>query len=321
MGVFTRLTEEDIRSALVYFSAGKLIAYEGVAEGVENTNYRVTTAAGQFALTIFEGRTEIAELPFFLGFMEHLSRQGIPCPVPLSGCQGKVMTLAGKPAGMQTWLAGAWPRQPNAIQAKALGQLLGRMHQKAVDFGRSRENQEGPASFARMLEPIKHRLGEIDQHLPDIMAGEIANLDPDRWKTLPTGQIHADLFPGNVLFVGNKIAGVIDFYFACTEALSLDLAIALNAWGFRRGKFQPQLFAAILAGYAGQRKLSELECECLPWTLRVGALRFLLSRSADWLNPRAGTLATKKNPHEYMDILEFHRARSRLADYLDIKDG
>ncbi|WP_439596319.1 homoserine kinase [Falsiroseomonas sp.] len=314
MAVYTEVTDEALRAFLADFEIGDLVAFRGIAEGVENSNYALRTTRGDFVLTLYEKRVDPAELPYFLGLMEHLARAGLACPTPVRGRDGSALReLAGRPAAICTFLEGVWPRRVRPEHLAPLGDALARLHAASADFPGNRPNALGPAGWAPLLEACRGRgdevqnglMAELDRHLAEILAAWPAA------GALPVGQIHADMFPDNVFFLADaagkpRVSGVIDFYFACTDLLAYDIAVCLNAWCFEPdGAFNLTKARAMLHAYQALRPLSEAERAALPALCRGAAIRFLLTRLYDWTHTPADALVTRKDPLEYLRKLRF----------------
>ena len=308
MAVYTEVTDEALAAFLGGYGLGTAVAFRGIAEGVENSNFQLRTTAGDYILTLYEKRVDPAELPWFLGLMEHLAVQGITCPQPVRGRDGTSLRhLAGRPACITTFLPGVWPRRVRPEHCAPLGDALARLHLAGAGYAPTRANALGPASWAPLLARSGARADEVQ---PGLMAELAAALDgivagwPDG---LPRGHIHADLFPDNVFFLDGRLSGIIDFYFAATDLLAYDVAVCLNAWCFEPDfSFNVTRARALLGAYAAVRPLSDMECAALPVLCRGAALRFLLTRLYDWLNTPPGALVTRKDPVEYLRRLRFH---------------
>jgi homoserine kinase type II len=250
-----------------------------------------------------------ADLPFFLGFMDHLAAKGIACPTPIHGRDGKALReLAGRPAAIVSYLAGVWPRRITTMHCAGLGRAMALLHLAGRDYPRGRINALSLDGWRRLHEQVHARADEVAPGLAAKIAGEIDALTA-RWPVgLPEGIIHADLFPDNVFFLGDKVSGIIDFYFACNDALAYDLAICLNAWCFEPdGDFNITKARQMLSAYREVRPITDSELAALPWLARGAALRFLLTRTYDWLNRPAGAWVKPKNPLEYLKKLNFHQ--------------
>jgi homoserine kinase type II len=317
MAVYTDVTAEDLSRFLADYDVGELLSYKGIAEGVENSNFLVHTGRGYFILTLYERRVAEADLPFFLGLMEHLASRGINCPQPVKSKAGKTLGhLAGRPAAVVTFLEGMWLRRPSAAHCAALGEALARLHLAGGDFPMRRKNALSVAGWRQLFESCRERAHEVRRDLTEIVAAELDALQRDWPEGLPDGVIHADLFPDNVFFLGDRLSGLIDFYFACTDTLVYDVAICLNAWCFEADhSYNVTKGRALLTSYAKVRPLSQREWDKLPLLARGAALRFLLTRLVDWLDVPPGALVRPKDPLEYARKLRFHQMVTSARDY------
>jgi len=317
MAVYTDVAAEDLARFLAGYDIGELLSYKGIAEGVENSNFLVHTGAGSFILTLYEKRVVAADLPFFLGLMEHLAARGITCPQPVKNRQGGMLgTLAGRPAALVTFLEGMWMRRISNAHCAAVGEALAKLHLAGRDFKMKRPNALGMESWRPLYQQAKDRGDSVREGLCDAIAKELSALEKSWPRDLPQGVIHADLFPDNVFFLGDKLSGLIDFYFACTDALAYDVSVCLNAWCFETDHaFNVTKGRALLKGYAQVRPLSPQERDCLPVLSRGSALRFLLTRLVDWLAVPDGALVRPKDPLEYFRKLRFHQSVKDAAEY------
>jgi homoserine kinase type II len=317
MAVYTDVAAEDLAPFLAGYDIGELLAYKGIAEGVENSNFLVHTGRGYFILTLYERRVAARDLPFFLGLMEHLAGRGITCPQPVKNRAGETLgTLAGRPAAIVTFLDGMWIRRPGAAHCAALGEALALLHLAGADFTMQRENALSVAGWRQLYESCGERANAVQRDLKAVLAAELELLEREWPRGLPQGVIHADLFPDNVFFLGDRLSGLIDFYFACTDTLVYDVAICLNAWCFESDhSFNVTKGRALLASYAKTRPLSQPEWEKLPLLARGAALRFLLTRLVDWLDVPPGALVRPKDPIEYLRKLRFHQKAKSARDY------
>ena len=309
MAVYTEISDEELAAFIAEYDIGEVSACKGIAEGVENSNYLLQTDAGIFILTIYEKRVSAEDLPFFLGLLGHLAARNIPCPTPLRGRDGKALRrLADKPAAIVTFLKGVWPKRPLPAHCGELGAALARMHLAGRDFNMHRANDLSVDGWRRLVQATAEHANEVEEGLADEIAREYAELEA-HWPTdLPSGVIHADLFPDNVFFLAERLSGLIDFYFACNDAFAYDLAICLNAWCFEnRAEFNITKARWLLQGYRQVREIEAAELEALPCLARGAALRFLLTRLYDWLNQVDGALVKPKDPLEYLGKLQFHR--------------
>jgi homoserine kinase type II len=318
MAVYTDVAADELAEFLGAYDIGELLSYKGIAEGVENSNFLLHTTSGYFILTLYEKRVAKNELPFFLGLMTHLASRGIICPEPLTNKNGEALsTLAGRPAVIINFLEGIWPRKPNAAHCAGVGQALARMHLAGVDFPLSRANALSVAGWRPLFDQAAARADEVQHGLRAFIEAELDHLEANVWpKNLPQGVIHADLFPDNVFFLGEKVSGIIDFTFACNDMLAYDVAICLNAWCFESDySFNVTKARAFLGAYGRERPLSGAERDALPLLARGAALRFLLTRLVDFLNVPAGALVRPKDPLEYARKLRFQQGVGSMRDY------
>jgi len=317
MAVYTDISEDELSAFLRQYAAGELLSYKGIAEGTENSNYLLHTSTASFILTLYERRVDRADLPFFLGLMEHLAKKGVSCPLPVKRLDGALIgELAGRPAALITFLEGMWMRRPTAQHCQAVGRALAGLHQAAADFPTRRENALGPAGWHRLWEGTRARADEVEPGLTREVEADFAVLSSGWPSDLPSGIIHADLFPDNVFFLGGELSGLIDFYFACNDLLAYDIAICLNAWCFEKdASYNLTKGAALLAGYQEVRPLEREEIEALPLLARGAALRFMLTRLHDWLTIPDGALVNKRDPLEYLRRLRFHRQVAAATEY------
>jgi len=317
MAVYTDVAAEDLSAFLADYDLGELLAYKGIAEGVENSNFLVHASRGYFILTLYEKRVAPHDLPFFLGLMEHLASRGLTCPQPVKNRHGSVLgTLAGRPAAVVTFLDGMWIRRPNAGHCAAVGDALARLHLAGSDFALKRKNALSVEGWRPLSQAAGGRADRLQPGLGQAVAAELDHLERHWPRELPQGVIHADLFPDNVFFLGRELSGLIDFYFACTDTLAYDIAICLNAWCFEPDhSYNVTKGRALLQAYGKARPLSGAERMHLPLLARGAALRFLLTRLVDWLDMPPGALVRPKDPLEYFRKLRFHQAARSVADY------
>ncbi len=309
MAVYTEVSDIDLEAFLADYDLGRLLAFKGIAEGVENSNFFLHTELGSFILTLYEKRVAAKDLPFFLGLMEHLAEHGLNCPLPVKTKAGALLgKLAGKPAAIVTFLDGVSSRRPGATQCAALGEALAQLHRAGADFSGRRENALSLSGWAPLYEQAKDGAERVQPGLCALVSGELTYLKAHWPRDLPQGVIHADLFPDNVLFLGEKVSGLIDFYFACNDALAYDLAVCLNAWCFEPDMaFNITKGMALIKAYENIRRLTDAEIAALPVLVRGSALRFALTRLVDWLNVPPGALVKPKDPLDYVKRLRFHQ--------------
>jgi homoserine kinase type II len=309
MAVYTEVSDEALAAFLRCYDLGELVAFRGIAEGVENSNYALRTTTGDFILTLYEKRVDPAELPWFLGLMEHLAKRGISCPLPVHGRDGAALrSLCGRRAAITTFLPGVWPRRVRPEHCGPLGRALAELHLAGRDYAPSRANALGPAGWRPLLSrctaPDDEGATDVMRELQDAADAILA-----AWPAgLPEGHIHADLFPDNVFFLNGQVSGLIDFYFAATDILAYDVAICLNAWCFEPDfSFNVTRARALLTAYGAARPLADAERAALPVLCQGAALRFALTRLYDWINTPPGALVVRKDPMEYVRRLRFHR--------------
>jgi homoserine kinase type II len=317
MAVYTDVMAEELVAFLANYNIGELLAYKGIAEGVENSNFLVHTSRNYFILTLYEKRVAAKDLPFFLGLMEHLHARGIICPQPVKNRKGEVLgSIAGRPAAIITFLDGMWIRRPSPRHCAALGEVLARMHLAGLDFQMQRVNALSVEGWRPLYESCRDRANELKPDLRGLLCTELCNLEQAWPRALPQGVIHADLFPDNVFFLGNNLSGLIDFYFACTDALAYDIAVCLNAWCFESDhSYNVTKGRCLLQAYTQVRPLAASERDALPLLARGAAMRFLLTRLVDWFDLPAGALVRPKDPLEYYRKLRFHQTIKTVTDY------
>jgi homoserine kinase type II len=314
MAVYTDVTDEALAAFLSGYALGELVAFRGIAEGVENSNFSLRTSTGDYILTLYEKRVDPAELPWFLGLMRHLATRGVTCPQPVAGRDGEALrTLAGRPAAITSFLPGVWPRRVRPEHCRPLGEALAQLHVAGADYAAERVNGLGPAAWMPLLANCRSSGDRVQAGLVAELDAALSRILPAWPVGLPRGQIHADLFPDNVFFLqssgGRILSGLIDFYFACTDLLAYDLAICLNAWCFEPGMdFNVTKAKLMLDGYESVRRLEPAERQALPVLAQGAAIRFLLTRLYDWVNTPEGAMVTRKDPLEYLKRLRFHLA-------------
>ncbi len=317
MAVYTEVSDEALSDFLALYDIGEVVSFKGIAEGVENSNFLLRTTRTQFILTLYEKRVKAADLPFFVGLMEYLAQRGVNCPQPVRNRSGEALgELSGRPAAIVTFLDGIWIRRPNVGHCGEVGRALARMHLAGADFPLRRVNALSVDGWPALFHAAEARANEVAPQLREESAAELRFLGANWPGGLPAGVIHADLFNDNVFFLGAKLSGLIDFYFACTDALAYDLAICLSAWCFEADNaYNVSKGRAMISAYEGVRPLAPAEIDALPVLARGAALRFMLTRLVDWLNVPAGARVAPKNPLEYRDKLRFHQRVKTAADY------
>jgi len=312
MSVYTELSESDISTILADYSLGELAGYEGIAAGIENSNFFVNTRghehSARFVLTIFE-RMDETELPYFMRLMRHLAHNDLACPDVMQRKDGSLLFEAhGKQGCIVSCLSGRTLDELDETQLASSGRALAQLHLAGGDFDESRDNPTGMAwlekNIAAVIDGTRTTYGEDAAQL---LQNELDFQQSCAWDSLPAGVIHGDLFVDNILFEGEEASGIIDFYYAHTAPYAMDIAITLNAQAVQLSDQDESRINAFMAGYESLRPLGEEEREALPLLLRLGALRFWVSRLYDALFPRGGAMTQTKDPQEYRNKLLFHR--------------
>lgn len=318
MAVYTEVSDDELKAFVASYDIGEVASFKGIAEGVENSNYLLVTTKARFILTLYEKRVDKGDLPFFLGLMEHLAARGVVCPLPVKARDGEALrTLCGRPAALVTFLDGVSVRKPTAQHCAELGRALGELHAAGEGFPIRRPNALSVAGWRPLAEAARGRSDAVLAGLDGEIARELDHLEAAfAALDLPQGVIHADLFPNNVLFLSDRLSGLIDFYFACDDAYAYDVAVCLNSWCFEPDQsFNVTKGRALIEAYHAARPLSAAEVDALPTLARGAAIRFLLTRLVDWLDTPAGALVKKLDPLEYLRKLRFHQQAESAADY------
>jgi homoserine kinase type II len=317
MAVYTDVPDDELRAFIAEYDIGEVNSCKGIAEGVENSNYLLRAGGGTYILTLYEKRVAPGDLPFFIALMEHLAAQGIACPTPVKGRDGMALRrLCGRPAAIITFLDGMWPRRIQPYHCAGVGGALAQLHRAGAGFALRRPNNLSVTGWRGLYDTCRARADELRPGLAAEIGAELDALERCWPDALPMGVIHADLFPDNVFFRGEQVSGLIDFYFACTDAFAYDLAVCLNAWCFESdGSFNVTKARLMLASYRAQRPLDAAEFAALPLLARGSALRFLLTRLYDWLHHPAGAFVRPKDPLEYLQKLRFHRSVAQPSAY------
>jgi len=317
MAVYTHISDDELIAFLDSYDIGELLSFKGIAEGVENSNYLLHTSAGYFILTLYEKRVNADDLPFFIGLMDHLFRNGINCPKPVRNNSGNALgTLSGRPAAIVTFLDGLSLSHPTPQHCEALGAAVANMHVAGQGFEISRQNALSINDWRPLYELSAARIDTIQPGLSNLVEAELNYLE-NNWPTsLPTGIIHADLFPDNVFFLKGELSGFIDFYFSCNDMLAYDVAICINAWCFDdNNNYNLENAEMFLAGYQNIRKFSNAEKDAFPILIRGSAIRFLLTRVYDWLNVPKSAVVVPKSPIEYINKVKFHQTITNFRVY------
>lgn len=309
MAVYTHVADEEAEDFLLAYDIGALRSLTPIAEGVENTNYRLDTDQGRYILTLFEKRTDPADLPFFMAAMTHFAARGVNAPAPIATRDGGVIgALAGRSAVVIAFLQGKARMTPTSADCAAVGATLAAMHKAADGFPLRRANALSLEGWRRLANACWRDADRCAPGLSELIADEIAHQEQTLPSGLPRGVVHADLFPDNVFFnARGAVSGVIDFYFACTDAFAYDLAITMNAWSSDRGRLDEARAGALLRAYCAARPPDPAERAAFNDLARGAALRFLLTRLYDYLHQVEGAVVTVKDPLEYRDLLIAHR--------------
>ncbi len=313
MAVYTHLGAEDLARLIAQYDVGELVSAKGIAEGVSNSNWLVETTGSsgsgtRFILTLYERRIDYADLPYFLGLLDHLAAKHCPVPRTIHDRAGASWRMEhGKAAALIEFLPGVSPTLPTPAQARSVGEVLARLHLAAQDFPLTRANAMDFTASAAILDACgAERLATINAGLPAMLVSAHAAAALDL-SALPQSQTHTDLFPDNVLMLGARVTGLIDFYFACTGPMVLDLAVTHAAWCFdRANRFQPDIGTALIAGYESIRPLEAAERAMFAEVAKGACLRFVASRAEDWLDTPDDALVTRKDPMQFVQRWRFY---------------
>ena len=315
MAVYTDITDEELGGLLADYELGAAVGFKGIAEGIENSNFLLETETGRYFLTVYEKRVAADDLPFFLGLMQWLAQHGFPCATPIADRSGALLkTIRGKPCALVSYLSGLSVRRPSTAHCREAGASLAWLHEAGGGFPMTRANDLGQAAWAPLFSTLKDQAETLKPGLAATIDGDLERLAA-RWPTgLPAGLIHADYFPDNVFFQAHRFVAAFDFYFACMDSYAYDIAVALNAWCFEPGgDFNITAARQLVAGYESRRPLSDAERAALPVLAHGAAMRFFLTRLADWRATPAGALVKPKDPLEYERKLAVHRAAPDLV--------
>ena len=317
MAVYTKLSIDEIKNITKKYFLGNLKKFQGIKEGIENTNYLIITSNGKYILTIFEKRVNETDIPFFVNVMYHLNKNDFFCPRPIEDVNGNLINEINKKKYIiVTFLDGRGKTVPSVNNCLSLGKTLADMHNKTKNFNEIRSNNLSVDGwkllFKRSCKDIsKNELNKLDDLLLFDVEDRLSFCCENWPINLPKGFIHGDIFPDNVFFKNNKICGVIDFYFSCTDFLIYEIAIALNAWCFDNDKkFNFKKAKSLVRGYNSKKKISENELKSISILSQGAALRFLLTRLYDWFNTPKQAVLTKKNPLEYLNKLRFFKDKN-----------
>ena len=319
MAVYTPVADDDLKAVVVGYDIGDVVACTGIAQGIEKSNFRLRTTTGHFILTLYEKRVRPEDLPFYLDLMSHLAANGFPCPTPVADRAGAVLqTLSGRPAAIVSLLDGAGLRETEISppHCRDVGSAAAQLHLAGSDFPTRRTNDLSVDAWRPLFLPLAERADTFRAGFAHWIESELDFLEQNWPSGLPAGTVHTDMFPDNVFFRNGSLSGVIDFYFACTDMLALDLAVCLNAWCFDQNvQFMPANAHALIDGYQALRPLDAAEIQALPILARGMAMRFLLTRLHDWFHTPNEALATRKDPLDLVPLIEFHRSVSEFTPY------
>lgn len=318
MAVYTDVSDTEIADFMAAYDLGDVVSCKGIAEGVENSNYLVHLETGPYILTLYEKRVNPDDLPFFINLMRFLAENDFDCPLPVTDKNGQALRkLCQRPAALITFLKGLWPKQIAPYHCAELGRKMAEMHLLTAKFDQTRPNNMGLNAWQELISLCATKMAAYPQDIYPDLQTEL-NFLADHWPTdLPKAVIHADLFPDNVFFQHQHISGIIDYYFACTDFVAYDLAIALNAWCFDDNNQLDKLKShALLSAYQALRPLNAAEQQAFPTLCRGAALRFLSTRLYDWLHPVPGAIVSPKDPDEYWQKLCFHQQNNTFATLL-----
>ena len=317
MAVYTKITDKELSKFLENYNVGQVISCKGIAEGVENTNYLIKTLAHTYILTIYEKRVESSDLPFFLGLMDHLANLNFHCPTPIHSKNGEILnSIANKPAALISFLSGIIIDQPTEMHCYQIGESIANLHIACKNYNNQRKNSLSLLGWKKLITACRNKPNKLKLNWSEDLRSEYEFLNKCWPKNLPTGVIHADLFPDNAFFINNKLSGIIDFYFACNDFFAYDIAICINAWCFNKeNQFDINNSESLINGYQKIRKLSKEEVKYMPILSRGAAFRFFLTRLYDLINHVEGALVKPKDPKEFWDILSFHQLSKTPEEY------
>jgi homoserine kinase type II len=309
MAVYSPINESELSSLLRQYDIGTLVKFEGILEGIENTNYKVTTSQNNYILTIFEKRVESKDVPFFINLKKHLASKKFLCPEPISDIQGKnINTLKAKSCVLVSFLDGKKVTDITDIHCQQVGEVLASLHIKTKDFNEKRLNSMSSIQWQNIFLKCKNHTNQKFIHMLPIIEEELLYLKNHWPNDLPSGIIHADVFQDNVFFQKNIFSGLIDFYFSCNDFLAYDIALTINAWCFNeQNLFDKNRYQALIKGYESQRKLTTEEKKYFSILLRGASIRILITRLHDQIFHQDDAFVTPKDPNEYLAILKFHQ--------------
>ena len=320
MAVYTKLSENNLKDFFSKYKLGKLLNYKEIKEGIENTNYFIQTEKGKFILTVYEKRVEEKDLPFFISLMKNLFDKKFPSPEPIINRNGSyISNILEKKAAVVSFLQGSSKKNLNSINCNQIGTYTAKLHSITKNLSGKRENKLSVTSWRKIYNRVKKDCSKIHPNLENVIEKNLEEIEKNWPKNIPSGIIHADLFPDNIFFKEDKLSGIIDFYFACHDFYAFEIAICLNALCFEGQKenlsFNVTKAKKFIDGYSNIRKLTQNEKNALKILCKGAALRFLLTRVFDYLNITEGSIVTIKDPLEYLKRLEFHDSVKNYEDY------
>ena len=317
MGVFTHIDEENLKIFLKSYNFTDINSFTGINEGIQNTNYKIKLDLKDFILTIYENIDDENDINFFLNLMNHLSSRGIKCPIPLKNSSSKMIgKIKAKPAALLTFLSGKSVTEIREIHTYQIGKALAELHLGGKNFKQKKRNELSISGWQKLLIKNKNKLNKLESKLFNKIKDKIIEIERNWPKNLPSGIIHADLFPDNVLFTNNKVTGLIDFYFSCNDFFVYDLSICINAWCFNdNNKFIKGLFLSLIKGYEAIRPLSVNEINSIPILCYGSSLRFLLTRVDNWNNNNELDIVNYQDPSEFLKKFKFHESNKDTEAY------
>ena len=320
MAVYTNLSKNNLIDFFSKYNLGKILNYKEIQEGIENTNYYIKTEKGNFILTIYEKRVDEKELPFFIGLMQNLFDANFPSPQPIINKNGNYITdILNKKAAVVSFLNGQAKKKLTPENCMEVGTFAAKLHTITKNLSGKRKNRLSVSSWRKIYNNVQKDCYKIHPNLTKIVEKNLDEIENNWPKKLPSGIIHADLFPDNIFFKNNKLTGIIDFYFSCNDFYAFEIAVCLNALCFEGKKenlsFNVTKAKKFIDGYSKIRALSEDEKKFMKILCQGAAVRFLLTRVFDYINLTKGALVEIKDPLEYLKRLEFHNSISGYQDY------
>ncbi len=320
MAVYTKLSKKELSDFLSKYDLGKLLNYKEIKEGIENTNYFIQMEKGKFILTLYEKRVEEKDLPFFISLMKNLFDKKFLSPKPIINKNGSYISeILNKKAAIVSFLDGKAKKILSPDNCKQIGIYTAKLHLITKNLSGKRENKLSVNSWRNLYNKVKINSYKIHNNLPNIVEKNLIDVEKNWPKNIPSGIIHADLFPDNIFFKNNKLSGIIDYYFSCNDFYAFEIAICLNALCFEGTNenlsFNVTKAKKLIDGYSSVRKLTTNEKKSFKVLCKGAAIRFLLTRVFDYLNLTEGAIVKIKDPLEYLKRLEFHDSVKDYSDY------